>query len=142
MAFDGRNERVDDSRPGVFALSVTPPSKGEMLSGDPVRVTASDLWVRTEELRRFQKEGSSHVRGDFPASEEAAFSGRSDKLAYLNQAAARFWANADPNDRATHPDNNTVAEWLEGKGYSQTMAAKGATIIRPEWASVGRKPEE
>jgi hypothetical protein len=64
VAFDGRNQREDDSRPGVFALSVTPPSKGEMLSGDPARVTVSDLWVRTEELRRFQIERSTNVRVD------------------------------------------------------------------------------
>jgi hypothetical protein len=64
VAFDGRNQREDDSRPGVFALSVTPPSKGGMLSGDPARVTVSDLWVRTEELRRFQIERSANVRVD------------------------------------------------------------------------------
>ena len=64
MAFDERNQREDDSRPGVFALSVTPPSKGGVLSGDPARVAVSDLWVRADELRRFQNEGSSHVRTD------------------------------------------------------------------------------
>ena len=64
VAFDGRNQREDDSRPGVFALSVTPPSKGGVLSGDPARVAVSDLWVRADELRRFQNEGSSHVRTD------------------------------------------------------------------------------
>ena len=64
VAFDGRNQREDDSRPGVFALSVTPPSKDGVLSGDPARVAVSDLWVRAEELRRFQNEGSSHVRTD------------------------------------------------------------------------------
>jgi hypothetical protein len=66
----------------------------------------------------------------------------SEKLAFLNQAAMKFWANADPDDRGTHPDNATVAAWLEKQGFSQTLADKAATIIRPEWASTGRKPEE
>ncbi|MBI5659954.1 MAG: hypothetical protein HZC43_10520 [Nitrosomonadales bacterium] len=66
----------------------------------------------------------------------------SEKLAFLNQAAKRFWGNADRNDRDTHPDNATVASWLEKKGFSQTLASKAATIIRPEWAPTGRKPEE
>lgn len=66
----------------------------------------------------------------------------SEKLAFLNQAAKKFWANADRNDRDTHPDNATVVIWLEKKGFSQTLASKAATIIRPEWAPTGRKPEE
>lgn len=66
----------------------------------------------------------------------------SDKLATLNQAAAHFWANADREDRGTHPKNADVAAWLEKRGYSQGLAAKAASIIRPEWAPTGRKPEE
>jgi hypothetical protein len=107
-----------------------------------IEVRMDDLWVRAEELRRFQIDGSSHVQSDPPMPEATVFSGRSDKLAYLNQAAAKFWANANPSDRATHPDNDAVAAWLEGKGYSASLALKGASIVRPDWASVGRKPEE
>ncbi len=66
----------------------------------------------------------------------------SDKLVKMNQAAAKFWANADRDDRGTQPDNATVAAWLEQQGFSQTLADKAATIIRPEWAPPGRKPEE
>jgi hypothetical protein len=66
----------------------------------------------------------------------------STKLATLNQAAAKFWENADPDDRGTHPDNSTVAEWLVNREFSQTLADKSATIIRPDWVPVGRKPEE
>lgn len=65
----------------------------------------------------------------------------SNKLASLTQAATRFWANADPNDTSTHPENITVATWLAQQGFSETLAAKGATIIRPEWAFSGRKPD-
>jgi hypothetical protein len=60
----------------------------------------------------------------------------------LNQAAEKFWANADREDRGTHPKNADVAEWLTLRGYSQTLADTAASIIRPEWAPTGRKPEE
>ena len=66
----------------------------------------------------------------------------SDKLAILNQAAQRFWANADRDDRSTHPTNSYVVEWLGKNGYTQSLAEKAATIIRPEWAPTGRKPED
>lgn len=66
----------------------------------------------------------------------------SDKLAKLIQASARFWANADREDRSTHELNATVVAWLVDRGYSQTLAESAATIIRPEWAPTGRRPEE
>ncbi len=66
----------------------------------------------------------------------------SDYLATLNQAATKFWANADHNDDTTHPINSTVAAWLMDRGYTKTLAEKGATIIRPEWASKGRKADK
>jgi len=66
----------------------------------------------------------------------------SDKLAKMNQAAAKWWANANRYDRGTHPDNATVTAWLVEQGFSQTLAASAATIIRPEWVPTGRKPEE
>lgn len=66
----------------------------------------------------------------------------SDKLAKMNQASSKFWGNADRVDRGTHPDNATVAAWLIQHGFSATLADKAATIIRPEWAPTGRKPEE
>lgn len=65
----------------------------------------------------------------------------SNKLAYLNQAADKFWARADRHDRSTHPDNATVVSWLTQHDFSETLAEKGAAIIRPEWAPTGRKPE-
>lgn len=66
-----------------------------------------------------------------------------DRLMFLQQAYNIFWANADPNDRGTHPANNDVANWLEGKEvFSSSLADAGATIIRPEWAKTGRLPEK
>ncbi|PXX07516.1 hypothetical protein C8R27_1513 [Nitrosomonas ureae] len=67
---------------------------------------------------------------------------KSSKLSMLNQASYEFWANADKNDSGTHPKNEQVAAWLEERGFTKTLAEKGATIIRPEWVPQGRKPEE
>lgn len=64
----------------------------------------------------------------------------SDHLAYMNQAARLFWANAEKGDPSTHPNNADVAAWLVERGLSATLADKGASIIRPEWAHNGRKP--
>lgn len=91
--------------------------------------------VRTKALREFEGRNS-----DTPSP--TSHTNVSDKLARMNQAAAKFWANADRNDRGTHPDNATVAAWLVKQGFSATLAEKAATIIRPEWAPTGRKPEE
>lgn len=91
--------------------------------------------VRTEALRKFEQS----INGVQAPTERAHLS---DKLARMNQAAAKFWGNADRSDRGTHPENATVTAWLVQQGFSQTLADKAATIIRPEWAPTGRKPEE
>lgn len=66
----------------------------------------------------------------------------SPQLAILNQAAYKHWANADRDDRGTHPKNSAVTAWLVEHGYSQKLANSAATIIRPPWVPTGRKPEE
>ena len=66
----------------------------------------------------------------------------SNSLAILNQAAARFWANADKDDRSTHPKKSDVVAWLIEHGFSQITAESGATIIRPEWAPTGRVAQQ
>ena len=65
----------------------------------------------------------------------------SDWLALLNQAARRWWANAVRHDPATHPSNAAVAAWLIEKGMTKSLAERAASIIRPEWAHTGRKPD-
>ena len=91
--------------------------------------------VRTEALREFERHSND---APLPTSRANV----SDKLAKMNQASMKFWSNADRDDRGTHPDNATVAAWLVKQGFSPTLADKAATIIRPEWAPAGRKPEE
>jgi|CXWL01.1.fsa_nt_gi hypothetical protein len=67
---------------------------------------------------------------------------KSNMLMILNQASNKFWANINKNDPGTYPKKVAVVAWLEENGFSQTLAEKGATIIRPEWVPVGRRPEE
>jgi hypothetical protein len=66
----------------------------------------------------------------------------SRNLQLLIQASDRFWKNANPEDSDTQPTNERVAEWLRERGMSGRQAESGASIIRPEWAMVGRKPEK
>lgn len=99
------------------------------------------LVVRTAVLQEFER---SLLRAAPNDAEHDVYESRdhvSDKLARTNQAAKKFWGNARRDDRETHPSNAEVASWLSKHGFSQTLADKVATLIRPEWAPSGRKPE-
>ena len=63
-----------------------------------------------------------------------------DALRYLCQASQRFWTLVDPKDKSTYPKTSEIVEWLLKRGLSERLAQSGATIIRPKWASTGRKP--
>jgi hypothetical protein len=75
-----------------------------------------------------------------PASADEFRAHASPNLTILNKAFSKFWANADRDDKGTHPDNEDVAVWLIEKSYSPTTANIAASIIRPAWAAKGRKP--
>lgn len=92
--------------------------------------------------REIQELRSNVQVGEKPLSDKTDRAHVSDSLATLNQASATFWANADPNDNTTHPLNSTVETWLIERKFSPTMAEKGATIIRPKWATRGRKADK
>jgi hypothetical protein len=66
----------------------------------------------------------------------------SKDLATLNNTAHKFWANADKDDKDTHPKQQDVISWLKSQGFSDISAKQGATIIRPKWAADGRRPKE
>ena len=108
-----------------------------MESTGPMQTLPDDsvLVVRTATLGAFEQS----INGVPTPTDRAHVS---DKLAYLNQAATKFWAKVDRDERSTHTDNATIVAWLIERGYSATLAEKAATIIRPEWAPTGRKPEE
>ena len=61
------------------------------------------------------------------------------ELSILNKAACEFWKNAAPEDKETHPKNAEVEEWLIREGLPKTYAPQAATIIRPDWATKGRR---
>lgn len=92
--------------------------------------------VRSESLHELFESGDSNVMN------RASHDNVSDRLARMNQASFKFWGKADRNNRNTHPSNAEVAAWLAERDFSQSLAEKAASIIRPEWAPVGRKPEE
>ena len=95
----------------------------------------SVLVVRTAVLRQFEQ--SLDDTPTLPKNPNV-----SKQLTSMIQASTKFWGNADRDDRGTHPDNIAVAAWLEDRGFTESLAKRAATIIRPEWAPRGRKPEE
>jgi len=77
-----------------------------------------------------------------PSSKNHFNPNKSDRLALLNQASNRFWSNAVAGDKSTWPDNSEVSSWLQKNNFSKRLADAGATIIRPDWAESGRKPND
>lgn len=64
---------------------------------------------------------------------------QSDQLKILNEASKKWWSNADPEEKDTHPKNEIVTNWLKDQGFSKISATQGASIIRPDWATKGRR---
>jgi hypothetical protein len=124
---------------GSSALTNLPESFGGLMLKE-LKEQKAKQWVMTSMM----KENNTQISlvKEEPAELSQTNPNKSNKLAFLIQAANKFWANADRDDRATHPDNATVTAWLMERGYSQTLADKAATIIRPEWAGTGRKPDK
>lgn len=77
-----------------------------------------------------------------PQQDDPLNQNKSDLLATLNQASLIFWSKVNAKDKSSHPKNDDVTYWLIERGFSKTLADKGATIIRPKWAAIGRKPNE
>jgi hypothetical protein len=117
--------------------------EGGGLTEDDLRVSRNDVFVERSDVEKIKTQGAAILEQTI--REAPQIPGRdhmSDKLAFMNQAASMFWRNVNRQDRSTHPKNTEVALWLLGKGFSETLADKAATIIRPEWVPSGRKPEE
>jgi hypothetical protein len=97
------------------------------------------ILVRKRALEKFIRD---HVDGP----EKARVPTRracSPAKALLDRAEMRFWGdNVDPNDRSTIPKNADVAAWLVEQGLSASLAEKAASILRPDWAPVGRVRDE
>lgn len=91
--------------------------------------------VRTESLHAF-------AGGESNVTYRISHANVSDQLAMMNQASYKFWSNVDRYDKSEHPSNAKVAAWLVEREFSQSLADRAATIIRPKWATAGRKPEK
>lgn len=128
--------------PGAFIPGLSADDQGVSASFifEPAEISTDDVYVFAADIGRTSNNLDPHIDEAVPMFNSP--SAKSNKLSFLNQASQKFWGNADPDDRTTHPDNDAVAVWLEGKGYSASLAQKAASIIRPDWAAVGRKPEE
>ena len=108
------------------------------------------LVVRTAALMDFEgrlreenkrSEGGSPITGRV-SDNNGDTSYISPRLAAVLQGAREWWSSADQGDRTTHPNSAEVEAWFrKHHEFSQALASSAATIIRPEWASLGRKPE-
>ncbi|EBA00266.1 hypothetical protein [Marinobacter sp. ELB17] len=59
----------------------------------------------------------------------------------MNRAALEFWSTAEKDNSRGQEKNETVAKWLkENYSLSDSLAKSAASLIRPSWASTGRKP--
>jgi len=107
----------------------------------PVPIRAADIVLMKSELDRLLNAtpAPGTIKDVPPAQTDRSHV--SDELVLLNQAARRWWANADRHDPATHPGNADVAAWLIEKGMTKSLAERAASIIRPKWAHTGRKPD-
>jgi hypothetical protein len=104
----------------------------------------TELVVTKNALIDFVKQLKAKKNTSDSAREQTVFHpNTSDKLMYLVQASRKFWAKVEKDDPTTHPRNKDVAKWLVDEcEMSPALAAKAASIIRPEWAFVGRPQEK
>lgn len=58
-------------------------------------------------------------------------------LQHLAAAAEKFWARYDATDPTTAPTNEEVGGWLQGRGVSESMSKRMATILRPDGLPTG-----
>jgi hypothetical protein len=116
---------------------------GGGLTEDDLRVSRNDVFAKRSDIDKIKTQGAVILEQTIRNAPQIPERDHiSDKLATMNQAASKFWRDANRQERGTHPENTKVALWLVGKGFSATLADKAATIIRPEWVPSGRKPEE
>jgi hypothetical protein len=93
-------------------------------------MTDETIFVLTNDINKLLKQEPKNILDGPHISEE---------LRILIEAADRFWSNADPDEKDTHPTNKKIEEWLKKQGFSDICAQQGAVIIRPEWGAKGRR---
>jgi len=146
---DDENQ-IKENRRWYFVLSSSADFLGDDSAVQGISVKRSDLRIFAKEIQRFKSCPENGIDQELDISaeknrnrESRSNQNRSDKLALLNQVFFKYWSNADPGDPQTHPKNAVVVSWLIEHGrYSRALAEKAATIIRPEWAKIGRPQEK
>ena len=113
------------------------------LSDDELRVTKDVIFAQRADIKNIRECRETPAADTFLTLPISAQRGHvSDKLATLNQASATHWANADREDRGTHPKNADVGEWLSKLQLREVPPPRAARSEGPEWAPTGRKPDE
>jgi hypothetical protein len=124
--------------------------EGSRVTEEDFSVTRNAVFMRRDDMDSILQNGAIPADGSFPDTPPPP--GRqheSDGLKFMIQASRRFWSGTDKNNRKEHPTNQIVIDWLlEKRGFDEkpvftlALAKKAASIIRPHWARVGRKPDE
>lgn len=104
---------------------------------DPLPVTKETVFVSQAELSdylRRPEEGFFDVKNEY----------NSDFLQFMKQAAAKFWGHPTivKLDSSTHPKTKDIEDWFIGKEMSKSLAKHAASLIRPDFAVKGRKPDD
>ncbi|WP_020146704.1 hypothetical protein [Thioalkalivibrio sp. ALJ15] len=102
-------------------------------------VTKNMLLVTRVERDRFEKlyRIGAHA-GELPANPGPGDAVYTESMRILLRASREFWSTAEPEAPKTHPSNDEIVDWLKGQGMSARLAESAASIIRPDWARVGR----
>jgi hypothetical protein len=109
-----------------------------------VRLVDIAQWAKKHNVEKIPTELLEMINdaGEVQAVQQT-YPGKSDKLAYLNQASQKFWGKFDPERPAENsPLQSEVVDWLKAKGFSPSLATKGASIITPDSAPKGRRPKQ
>lgn len=107
----------------------------------PLKVGRGSVFVSAESVLDILRTGATPAPGTIKDAPMPDRSHASNWLMLLNQASRRWWANASKDDPTTQPDKADVVAWLIERGMTESLAKHAATIIRPEWAHNGRKPD-
>lgn len=82
-------------------------------------------------------------KGSTESPPERGHVNESDELRWAIRASSKWWKLVDRDDKTTHPDNDTVANWLrENHDFLPTAAKRIAKLVRPAWAAKGRPSDE
>jgi hypothetical protein len=141
LAWRYLDELYGDCDSEAFHLAMDRRTRDIQMCDEAFSRKAVGLWLRHLGWESKYAFLPTHEVAPISVSHASSREGTSDKLALLNQASTRFWSNATRDDPSTQPENATVIQWLVERGYTESLAQKAATIVRPEWAVKGRKPD-